>query len=110
VLRREDTSIRLAPDAAFDAVLLGWGSFGHVLERAERFELLRACDRIAPNGPILLSIFHPKAAAMAGGMAYTPWGGFLAQPNAEELEQLAEALDREVIVSLEGPSSYATFV
>jgi hypothetical protein len=109
VLRGEDTPLRLARDAELDAVLLGWGSFGHVLQPAERFELLRACDRITPNGPILLSIFHPKTAAMANGAVYTPWGGFLAQPTVEELERHAKALNRTIIVSLEGPSSYATF-
>ena len=110
VLRGEDTPLRFARDVKFDAVLLGWGSFGHVLQPTERFELLRACDRIAPNGPILLSIFHPKTAAMANGTYYTPWGGFLAQPAVEELEQHAKALNRELIVSLQSPSSYATLL
>jgi hypothetical protein len=110
VLRGEDTPLRFARDVKFDAVLLGWGSFGHVLQRTERCELLRACDRITPNGPILLSIFHPKTAAMANGTYYTPWGGFLAQPAVEELEQHAKALNRKLIVSLQSPSSYATLV
>ena len=110
VLRGEGTPLRLPPDATFDAVLLGWGSFGHVLRPTERFELLRACIHITPNGPILLSIFHPTSAATASGTHFTPWGGFLAQPTVEELERHAKALDRELVVSLQSPSSYATLL
>ena len=91
-------------------MLLGWGSFGHVLQRADRLELLRACDRVAPHGPILLSLFEPNAAAGTNGMYYTTWGGFLVRPTVEELDQHAKALNRKLIVSLESPSSYATLV
>lgn len=109
VLRGKSTRLRLARDAKFDAVLLGWGSFGHVLRPADRLDLLRACDRVAPGGPILLSLFEPKAGATANGTIYTPWGGFLARTTVEELERHAKALKRELIASLRSPSSYATF-
>lgn len=109
-LRGETTPLRLAGDAKFDAVLLGWGSFGHVLQRADRFELLRACDKLAPDGPILLSVFDPKDAAETDGVFYTPWGGFLVRPSVEELDAHAKALNRQLIVSLQSPSSYATLV
>lgn len=110
VLHAKRTPLRVAPESRFDAVLLGWGSFGHVLERASRFELLRACDRIAPQGPILLSIFRPNATAATNGAYYTPWGGFLVQPTADELEEHATALNRELVLSLDSPSSYATMI
>jgi hypothetical protein len=110
VLRGTRTALRLSSDSRFDAVLLGWGSFGHVLRQTVRSELLRACDRIAPNGPILLSIFEPKAPSAGGETYYTPWGGFLVRPTVQELEQHAKALNRELIMSLQGPSPYATFV
>jgi len=110
VLHGERTRLRLASDATFDAVLLGWGSFGHVLQRADRLELLRACDRIAPHGPILLSIFEPNTATATNGTYYVPWGGFLVRPTAEELDQHAKVLNRQLVVSLQSPSSYATLI
>jgi hypothetical protein len=110
VLHAETTRLRLGLETRFDAVLLGWGSFGHVLRRADRFSLLRACDKLAPDGPILLSLFTPKATPAANGIYYVPWGGFLAQPTVEELEQHANALNRKLVASLQSPSSYATLI
>jgi len=110
VLRGQDTRLRLAAEASFDAVLLGWGSFGHVLRQADRLELLRACDRIAPAGPILLSIFEPSGDSLKNGMYYTPWGGFLARPPFDELDRQAQTLSRKLVVSLGSPSSYATLL
>lgn len=110
VLRGETTRLRLASEATFDAVLLGWGSFGHVLQRDDRSELLRACDRIAPDGPILLSTFEPSSAASTHGTYYLPWGGFLVRPTAEEFDQHAKALNRRLVVSLQSPNPYATLI
>ena len=109
-LRGEVTRLELPGEARFDAVLLGWGSFGHVLSRGDRFELLRACDRIASEGPILLSIFDPPGDAEHGAPVYTAWGGFLARPTVEELDEHAAALNRRLIVSLKSPSHYATLL
>jgi hypothetical protein len=110
VLRGKSTRLRLPSEATFDAVLLGWGSFGHVLQRDDRLELLRACDHLAPHGPILLSIFEPNAPTTANGTHYLPWGGFLVRPTPEELDQHAKALNRQLVVSLQSPSSYATLI
>jgi hypothetical protein len=110
VLRGKSTRLRLASEATFDAVLLGWGSFGHVLQRADRLELLRACDHLAPHGPILLSLFEPNATTSTNGTYYIPWGGFLVRPTPEELDQHAKALNRQLVVSFQSPSSYATLV
>jgi len=110
VLRGERTPLRLASETRFDAVLLGWGSFGHVLQRADRLELLRACDQIAPRGPILLSIFEPNAEASRKGTYYLPWGGFLVRPTPEELDQHAKTLNRLLVVSLQSSSPYATLI
>jgi len=90
-------------------VLLGWGSFGHVLESADRLELLRACDRVTPEGPILLSIFEPVGTSVGKRAFYVPWGGFLVQPGVEELEQHARALGRRLIASIPSPT-HATLV
>jgi len=110
VLRGKSTRLRLASEATFDAVLLGWGSFGHVLQSADRLELLRACDHIAPHGPILLSLFVPNATTATDGTYYLPWGGFLVRPTPEELDQHAKALNRQLVVSLQSPNSYATLI
>jgi hypothetical protein len=110
VLRGESTRIRLPRGSTFDAILLGWGSFGHVLRRADRLKLLRACDQVAPKGPILLSIFEPAVKAARNGMYYTPWGGFLVRPTFEELDEHAKALNRQLVVSMQSPSSYATLL
>lgn len=110
VLGGKSTRLRLGSKATFDAVLLGWGSFGHVLQRAARLELLRACDQIAPHGPILLSLFEPNAATVTDRTYYLPWGGFLVRPTPEELDQHAKALKRQLVVSLQSPSPYATLI
>lgn len=42
----------------FDAVILGWGSFSHVLRAPERERLLRAACLLAPQGPVLASFIR----------------------------------------------------
>jgi hypothetical protein len=39
----------------YDAAILGWGSLGHVLERAERIRAVEAIAALVPAGPILAS-------------------------------------------------------
>lgn len=41
--------------ARYDAVVLGYGSFAHVLDAREQRRLLRALDVLCPRGPILAS-------------------------------------------------------
>jgi SAM-dependent methyltransferase len=105
----------LTPSDPFDAVLLGWGSFGHVLREEQRFALLEACDALCPDGPILLSVFLPPAQARLPSAAETDisfamWGGFLAVPTAEELTRHAKALGRELIARLDNASPHFTLV
>jgi len=45
-------------DRRYDAVVIGWGSFTHLLSRGRAHELLAACDALAPVGPILASFFQ----------------------------------------------------
>jgi len=49
----------LAPFAArsYQAAILGWGSYTHVLDPAERSRLLRALVVVCPEGPVLASFF-----------------------------------------------------
>lgn len=42
-------------ESTYDAVLLGWGSFSHVLSSSSRLALLRACRAACPRGPVLVS-------------------------------------------------------
>ncbi len=50
----------LVRTSKFDAVILGWGSFSHVIDPAERESLLRATHSLAPRAPVLLS-YLPRA-------------------------------------------------
>lgn len=105
-----------------DAVLFGWGSFGHLLTEEERRRALRAADCLCPRGPILLS-FPPAPKRVEGGAyrlglrlgrrwageralagdseltqsALVPWAGYLADVTREELEVNAHALGRRLV-------------
>lgn len=46
---------------AFDAVLLGWGSFTHITEPALRLDVLRTLRQFCPSGPVLLSVWTRAA-------------------------------------------------
>lgn len=52
-LRAED----LAAALPIDAVLVGWGSYTHVLGRAQRVAFLKTLRQLCPTGPVLLSYF-----------------------------------------------------
>lgn len=41
----------------YDAVILGWGSFTHVLEPDSQQAVIAACDRLCPEGPLLVSFW-----------------------------------------------------
>ncbi len=54
-----DTSSPAAPfvEQHYDAVILGWGSLTHLLDRREQVAVLAACDAVCPRGPILASFW-----------------------------------------------------
>jgi len=59
-------SIREGPP--FDAILLGWGSFSHVMPASERFALLRALRGVGPRAPILMSFaLEPEPGSVPPG-------------------------------------------
>jgi len=58
VLRSASGPARSIADARYDAVILGWESFSHVVDREMQADLLRALDRICPHGPILASFWQ----------------------------------------------------
>lgn len=49
-------SLELAKDQV-DAVLVGWGSYTHLLRTARRVRFLESLRAICPGGPVLLSFF-----------------------------------------------------
>ena len=42
---------------AVDAVIVGWGSYTHILRAERRVELLRSLRALCPRGPLLVSFF-----------------------------------------------------
>jgi hypothetical protein len=119
----------------YEAVLLGWGSLSHVLERGEQARLVRALDRLCPRGPILASFWscdempHPatraerqgqaigrRVAALRGlagaagtAQAFLLDAGFLHRFSRGEIEGLASAVEREVIWEEDGGFVHVTF-
>jgi hypothetical protein len=106
---------------AYDAVILGWGSLTHVLEDAERRALLRACDQLVGNGPILASFWLGRQAAIRSraltlgaamgrrlaalrgisasvppGQVFRTHAGFAHEFTLEEIEALAADCGRRV--------------
>ncbi|MEJ7811677.1 MAG: hypothetical protein WKG32_14795 [Gemmatimonadaceae bacterium] len=97
-----------------DAVLLGWGSFSHVMADAERLAILRATRVLAPAAPLLLSFDEPTVLDAPGSAAsrlraglrqlfvrvgaptrvregerFAPWAGFFRESTAAETTALA---------------------
>lgn len=115
VLDGMPSPVSLTPNDRFDAVLLGWGSFGQVLREEQRLRLLEACVALCPDGPILVSVFLLPAQARSTrsaetDLAFVTWGGFLAVPTAEELSRHANSLGRELIAALDNSSPYFTLL
>lgn len=96
----------------FDGVILGWGSFSHLLEDAERSELVDSIARLAPKAPVLLSFLPTdkvegvapgptrrrfrRALALLGarsarrpGYGLLQWGGFYRGFTETEVTSLA---------------------
>ena len=106
--------------APYDAVLLGWGSFSHVLDPSLRERLIRVIDQLSPTGPLLLSFLleastQPnkgkwqrrsehwgRQVARVRGLAPTttapdrlfPHAGFVHQFSRNEVESLAALVGR----------------
>jgi hypothetical protein len=121
----DDRTTAATPLAAnrYDAVVIGWGGLHHVVADQARDRLLRACCRLAPDGPVLAS-FHTKGAwlraeaasrgrrlgarlgrriARARGIGEPPDGvhftwriGFERPLDRDAVERLAQAIGRDV--------------
>jgi hypothetical protein len=109
-------------DRTYDAVVLGWGSFTHVLTTDAQRNVVLAAARLTPAGPILASFFVRRdgpvgqrrlthAVARAGGRtlgrlrgsAPAPprvrlfWNlGFTYSYSEDDLKRLADGADRDL--------------
>lgn len=65
-----------APQAPFDAVVVGWAAWGYVLREADRVDALRTLRDLCPSGPVLLSwqMLTRKPAADEGAKRGVPKG------------------------------------
>jgi hypothetical protein len=119
----------------YDAVIIGWGGFNHIMDAEERQQLLNACHTLAPEGPVLLSFFAEGGQPKLEGRAFQlgrGMGRFLARlrgitPTADandiflwhagfahcfseqEIESLAAALGRSATFTAE-PYGHATLL
>lgn len=74
VLDDVGTSLEPIAHERYDAVILGWGSFSHILDTAEQLRVLQAAARLSPTGPILASFWlkrpqTPTSRALGVGRA-----------------------------------------
>jgi hypothetical protein len=53
-------------DGPFAGVILGWGSFTHVLDPQDHLALLKALRTVAPQAPVLISIYLRRENAPRG--------------------------------------------
>lgn len=117
----------------YDAVIIGWGSFAHMIDAGQRQRFLSACHVIAPQGPILLSFFShiippmPNSRFIRFGRAFGRciarvrgvtsasdpndiflWhAGFFHRFSEEEIGALADQLGRRAVFAAE-PYGHAT--
>jgi hypothetical protein len=121
----------------YDAVILGWGSLSHVIDKRERLDLMRCCDNLCHHGPVLASFFaisdqfqnrrtQSRAAAagahlgmraaksrgVAGrreaGDGFLAHAGFGHAFTPAELQSIARSIDRELCLELQ-EYPHATF-
>ncbi len=119
----------------YDAVIIGWGSFAHIINPEKRRQLLDVCHALTPRGPILLSFFadtvrinqetrairfgRTAGRLLARFRGISPerdvndlflWhAGFLHRYTEGELAGLANPLGRRVTFSAD-PYGHATFL
>jgi hypothetical protein len=134
VLQGEPTPLTAFASRRYAAVILGWGSFTHVLDPAERAALLRACIRLVGDGPVLASFWLRGKAEPASrarelgeqlgrrlstlrgvvstaprGQVFRPHCGFAHEFTRDEIEELAAASGRRVAWGEQG-FPHVTFV
>lgn len=106
-------------ETKLDAVILGWGSFTHVLTHEEHLALLKAVRHVAPKAPVLVSYFTRGTGGAEGksdrlrnglrslfgalgahkpseGLSYDMTNGFVYMYTEEEIHALAFEAGYEV--------------
>lgn len=68
-LENESNAATPLVSRSYDAVILGWGSFTHVLDPVNQRAVITACDRLCPEGPLLVS-FWAATTESPRGRAY----------------------------------------
>ncbi len=117
-------------DSQYDAVILGWGSFSHVLNAADRSALLRVLKSLCRSGPVLLSFLTPPTtpagrierprpnlrklfrmlgapAEASDGDAFQPGAGFVHLFTPEEVRALASEAGYRLLVADLAPYPHA---
>lgn len=122
----------VAAGPPFDLVILGWGSFSHVMPARARGDLLRAVRALAPAAPVLASFAVDGAVAQPvpgkgrvrdglrrvfgalrapgssePGDRFFPNSGFFAYLTRDELHELAAAAGYAVELYEEAPYPHA---
>ena len=125
--RGEASPLAQALQTPFDGIILGWGSFSHVLDAAERLDVLRALRSVAPAAPVLVSylrrsssdVDRPRALlrkwfARLGcryravpGDGFMPWAGFYYAMTTDELSSVADAAGYAIALSEVQPYAHA---
>jgi hypothetical protein len=136
VLAAESNAASSLATRTYDAAIVGWGGLNHVLSRSEQAALVKACDALAPAGPLLLSFYTGDAGAVATHVSRSftlgrgagraaarlrglprrdePSGGFAwhvglyATFTEGDLHELARVAQRRCVVYAEEPFGYAT--
>ncbi len=81
VLSLQDLAANDVLPGPFDAVIVGWGAWGHVLDRAQRENALVALHKRCPQGPVLLSWAVDASPGLRGGAQTV--GAVLAGPRPD---------------------------
>jgi hypothetical protein len=103
-LRYEDlahtttTCRELMADGPYAAVILGWGSFSHVLEQDMRERVVQVLARLCPAGPILLSVHLASRKAVVQRQSWLSRGARRAGRGVGKLRNLPEPIGRADIL------------
>jgi hypothetical protein len=133
-VNRNEGPARPLAGRCYAAILLGWGSLSYVLDPASHLQLLIACTKLAPTGPILASFLvrgprsdrearseqlgRQLAGALRTGQPsresncmFTPRTGFLHLFTPDEIDGLGARIGRRVIWESSGaPYPHVTFL
>jgi hypothetical protein len=119
----------------FDAIVLGWGSFSHVMPSSDRLALLRALHTLSDTAPVLMSFaLEPEPGSVPPGKGrvrtalqrlfsalgapgvseqgdhFLSNGGFFSFLSQDELMKLAFSAGYEVALFQELPYAHALLV